>query len=163
GLWIPPFFSGRAPNRFSKGVSFFFKKRGGVFWGGNEIPLFWFHFWGKRFGGHGFFFSVGGRTPGRRGTAWFYATSPRRVFFFGDGGREDGSLGYGGRGEEFIGRTLQAGRVQRRHQHRHHRRTDRDALPHSSHSSEVRRYHQSTRGRSCGYSRQGRLFENRIS
>ena len=78
--------------------------------------------------------------------------------FLGDTRGENGALGHDGRGEEIIGRPIQAGRLQRGCL----RRPDGHALPHSSDSSQIGGQRQSTWGRSGSDCEQGRLFGKRI-
>ena len=78
--------------------------------------------------------------------------------FCGDAGGENGALGHDGRGEEVIGRPIQAGRLQRGCL----RRPDGHALSHSSDSSQIGGQRQSTWGRSGSDCEQGRLFGKRI-
>ena len=64
-------------------------------------------------------------------------------------GRENGALGYVGRGEEVIGRPLQAGRLQRQDQRGSPRRSDDNAQPNSLDSLEIREI-ASIRAAACG-------------
>jgi len=82
--------------------------------------------------------------------------------FLSDTGGANSALGDAGRGEEVIGRALQAGRLQRRHQRGCPRWTNSDALPHSSDSAEIGGQRQSTWGRAGRDRGQGRLFGKQI-